>query len=123
MVRGGLTACAMLMLAACGDGAANETAGNNAADSARGNAAAGKGKSEAQNRVREMGDGQRNAVLIRAIREANFDCQHVERSDVVATTNNLPAYLATCQDGTVYAVAIQDDGTAVVREAMREPGR
>lgn len=104
------------MLAGCGTGGSGSS--DASANAAGDNVAASTPNSDAQNQVRSLPDGQRNGVLIRAIRDAGQDCQQVEASELIATSNNLPVYMATCHGGAVYAVAIRDDGTAQVRPAM-----
>ena len=98
-----------LLLAACGSGGtdANQAAGANSANAAK--------SSEVQNQVRALPEGQRNAMLIRAIRDARMNCQHVENSTLSEASQAVPVYLATCDDGSVYAVAIANDGNATVQ--------
>jgi hypothetical protein len=74
----------------------------------------GTGANDAQARVQALPEGQRNAVLIRAIRDANLVCQQVTQSSSAKTTTKLPVFEATCEDGAVYAIAYRDDGTAAV---------
>jgi hypothetical protein len=113
---------AMLLLAACGagGGAGNEGAAltNNAAA-----AVEQADVDDAQARIRAMPEGQRNAVLIRAIRDAKLNCQHVAESSQAQTSNKVPVYLATCEDGAVYAVAIADDGNATVQPVTPARGK
>jgi len=104
----------MLMLAACGgEREAEPDAGNGAASAA--NASGG---SNAQQQVVNLPEGQRNGVLFRAIRDARQPCQNVESSTRSETSNNVPVYVATCEDGSTFAVAIADDGTATVQPIM-----
>jgi hypothetical protein len=112
---------AMLLLAACGGGGA----GNNGATLTNNVAAAaqGAGANDAQARVQALPEGQRNAVLIRAIRDANLVCQQVTQSSLSQTPNKAPVYLATCEDGAVYAVAIANDGNATVQPVTPARGR
>ena len=107
---------ALMLLAACGGGAGEANLTNNVTADAT-------GTSNAQNQVRALPEGQRNGVLIRAIRDANLNCQHVESSELTETSNNLPVYMATCDDGAVYAVAIRDDGSATVQPVMPAEAR
>jgi len=109
-----------LGLAACGGGE-SET-GANLTNTVAENQAA-EGGSDAQKQVTNLPEGQRNGVLFRAIRDANLTCQHVESSSLSQTSNNVPVYLATCEDGAVYAVAIADDGTATVQSVTPAQGR
>lgn len=104
----------LLAVAACGGGnsnnlaeTANVTVTNNAS-------------SNVQQTVRNLPEGSRNGVLIRAIRDARFACQHVRESVLIETPNAMPVYMATCDDQSVYAIAVQDNGNMVVKEAMRE---
>lgn len=118
-----LTGSAILLLAASACGGGGDKSAANAQTNAPAPAAAG-GTSDAQNRVRSLPEGQRNGVLIRAIRDAKQNCQQVEQSELTQTSNNVPVYMATCDDGAVYAVAIADDGSATVEPVMpASPGR
>lgn len=104
-------------LAACSGGADNGSApANNDA------AAAG---AEAQDQVRAMPEAERNVLLIGAIKGRNMSCENVESSILSQTSRNVPVYLATCQDGAVYAVAIADDGSSTVKAVTpaEEKGR
>lgn len=98
-----LALVAVLPLAACdtGDGAAQ----NAAADDAPGNAIA---------RIQMLNEGERNATLFRAIRDANRDCQGVVRSVASDPVQGKPAWIATCDNGGEWLVAIGADGTALV---------
>jgi hypothetical protein len=124
-MRLAIAGSAALLLAACGggDSSNNGGSGNSSTNVSASNASAEKGKSAAQNQVRAMDEGQRNAVLIRAIREGGQECQQVERSELMATSNNMPVYMVTCEGAAVYAVVIRDDGSAVVQPAMREEAK
>lgn len=104
----------ILAAAACGGGTANNSTGEDNMQ-AVGNAATG---SNAQQAVRDLPDGQRNGVLLRAIRDARQPCQNVTESMLSETPGRTPVYMATCQDNAVYAVAIRDDGQAVVQPVM-----
>jgi hypothetical protein len=78
---------------------------------------------QTQQQVQALPEGQRNGVLFRAIRDARHPCQQVEGSEVVATSNGLPTYFATCEDGAVYAVAVAGEGTLRVRPVTPAEGR
>ena len=73
------------------------------------------GPSEFQARVAALSEGERNAVFIRAIRDAGKDCQGVtgsqRRSDAAGGE---PLYVATCTDGASYGVLLGREGTAQV---------
>ncbi len=68
-----------------------------------------------QNQVAALDDPQRNAVFIRAIRDAGYDCQQVtaSKSQPVAAGGQ-PLWQATCSGGSIYGVQIGRDGTATV---------
>lgn len=71
--------------------------------------------SDFQRQIAEMDAPRRQIVLIRAIRDADKDCQGVvkeERQPDLPTGELL--YTATCTDGTPYAVTFQREGTARV---------
>jgi hypothetical protein len=113
---------AAMLLTACGGGGA---AGNDSAVLTN-NVAASAGPAsanDAQARIRALPEEQRNAELIRALREANLNCQQVTESTQAKTSNNVPVYLTTCEDGAVYAVAIADDGKAKVEPVTPARGR
>jgi hypothetical protein len=91
-----------LVTAAC-DGSGQNQAGSaaNAADSAG-------------SRVAALSEGERNAVFIRALRDAGLECQHVEHSVPAGTIQNLPAWRATCQGGGEWTIVIAGDGRAQI---------
>ena len=99
-----------LLLSACGSG------GGDSANEAENQVNAAPVRlDETQQRVTNLSEGERNAMLIRAIRDANLPCQHVESSVAATEARTAPAYFATCEDGAVYAVAIGSDGNATVQ--------
>lgn len=68
-----------------------------------------------QNQVAALPDGQRNAVFIRAIRDAGFDCQGVTESRRGGEgLRGEPLWIATCNDKKHYGVLLGRDGTAQV---------
>jgi len=73
------------------------------------------GRSDIQRQIAALGDAERNGVMIRAIRDAGFDCQQVTGSvpqrDPTAQGD---VYTARCSDNAAYAVVIGRDGTAQV---------
>lgn len=90
-------------LAGCG-GPAEQPAAVNAVE----NAAA------FQARLRVLPEGERNGVFIRAIRDANQDCQHVESSSESGSYRGAPVWTARCTGGTSFAIVIGNGGTAQV---------
>lgn len=93
-----------LSLAACGRGGEAPNAMANAAE-------------PAGNQVAALSDGQRNAVFIRAIRDARLDCQHVERSEPAGDYRGMPVWRATCRGGAEWTIVIGADGTAQILSA------
>jgi hypothetical protein len=100
-MRAPVIAVAALAAAAC-SGGPNAPAANVA------NTAAPAGS-----QVAALSEGQRNAVFIRALRDAGLDCQHVDRSVPAGTAQGLPIWRATCQ-GSEYLIAVGPDGTAQI---------
>ncbi|SOB78519.1 hypothetical protein SAMN06297144_0024 [Sphingomonas guangdongensis] len=104
-----LIVVAALMLAGCGGG---DSPAPKATPTAQ-------PLSDVQQQIAVLDDKQRNAVFIRAIRDAGRDCQGVtgsERRDDVSA-NGTPTWVATCQGGAVWIVSIARDGTAQVAGA------
>lgn len=66
------------------------------------------------NQVAALSDAQRNAVFIRALRDAGMDCQHVERAVPAGMVQNMPAWRATCQGGAEWTILIAADGSAQI---------
>ncbi|MDQ8758269.1 hypothetical protein RCO27_18730 [Sphingosinicella sp. LHD-64] len=77
-----------------------------------------------QNELAGLPEGQRNAVFIRAIRDANQDCQHVESSALVGAHQGFPLWSARCAGGRTFTIAIGNAGEAqVIDDAVaRLPG-
>ena len=68
-----------------------------------------------QNQLAALPDGQRNAVFIRAIRDASFDCQGVVKSYRQGDgPNGDPLYIAQCSDKKFYGILMGRDGTAQI---------
>ncbi len=109
------TGALVAMLGACGGGGGGAEGANGTTLTNNVAATAQSGGSDAQNRIKSLPDAQRNGVMIRAIRDANLACQQVTESSLSQAPSMVPVYLATCEDGAVYAVAIADDGSATVQ--------
>ena len=102
----GASAALLLILAGCERGAPEaDDATINVADAAT-----------YQDRLLAMADGERNAVFIRAIRDADAEitCQGVESSAYVADYQGLPMWTARCDDGTDWALLVGPEGTTQV---------
>ena len=109
-----LSALTALALAGCGDG---EQAGSNAAvvdnaaaeTNAVGNAASGENATAA---VLAMSDRQRNVVFIRALMDAEIECQAVTSSERLPDQDGKPLWRANCSDKRSHMISITPDGTA-----------
>jgi hypothetical protein len=99
-------AAAIFALAACNSGSP-PAAPVNQADSA---AASG-------NQIAALPEGSRNGVFIRAIRDANQDCQHVDSSQAAGTQQGFPVWTAHCSDGASYTIVLTGNGGATVINA------
>lgn len=67
-----------------------------------------------QARLEAMPEGQRNAVFIRALRDAGRDCQGVVSSAYQGPLQNRPTWTARCDDGVGWVIIIGKDGIAEV---------
>ena len=106
-----LTACGG---ASKGAGSTGNAAENGSAPQTQAQAQPAPALDETQRRVAAMGENERNLVLIRAIRAAHQDCQHVDSSEAVANGAGQPSYVATCDRTKRYAVAIGPNGAGAV---------
>ncbi|SEJ82513.1 hypothetical protein SAMN05428950_103354 [Sphingomonas sp. OV641] len=59
-------------------------------------------------------EGQRNAVLLRAILDAGLPCQGVSSSEPLTTGGSTADWQARCTDGSTHIVQVKADGTAMV---------
>lgn len=82
-----------------------------------------------QARLQAMPEGQRNAVFIRALRDAKRDCQGVVSSAYQGLLRDRPTWTARCNDGVGWVIIIGKDGVAEVvnlveaeRAGIIEPG-
>ena len=89
-----------LALAACGEREAEDS------DRAEAN------QVDVANQLAALPDGQRNAVFIRAIRDAGEDCQHVESSARAGEYQGMPVWSAQCEGGASWSIVVTRDGTA-----------
>ena len=105
MNRIGWTA-ALLLLAACDKGAPERTVRD--IEVPEGNY---------QERLVSMPEGERNAVFIRAIRDAGRDCQQVTSSALQGERGGQPLWTARCNDGGEWIILIGRGGIAQVANA------
>ncbi len=94
-----------MTLGGCGGDAAREA---NRAEPAEPANAAG----DVANRLAALPEGQRNAVFIRAIRDAGEECQHVESSVPAGEYQGNPVWSAQCAGGDSWTIVVTPDGTA-----------
>ena len=96
-----------LALAGCGSGSEQP---DSAQTSATGTA------DDYQQKLLGLDEGQRNAVFIRAIRDADAEgsCQGVENSAYVGKHEGAPMWTARCSDGSDWAILLGPTGTAQV---------
>lgn len=66
------------------------------------------------NQVAALSEGQRNAVFIRAIRDARLECQRVQGSARVGEYRGMPVWRARCQGGGEWIIVVANDGTAQI---------
>ncbi|WP_066482469.1 MULTISPECIES: hypothetical protein [unclassified Sphingomonas] len=69
-----------------------------------------------QAEVAKLNEGQRNGVMIRAIRDAGIACQGVTAT-VPIGSDSPGVWRATCQDGASHVIQINPDGSANVVSA------
>ena len=98
-------AAVLTMLSACGPSGNSAPAGNEVAGG------------DVGQRLRAMPEGQRNAVLIRAIRDAQLDCQHVRGSVPAGDYRGLPVWEVHCAGGGQWTLVVTGDGTAQILDA------
>lgn len=98
-------AAVVTMLSACGPSGAPAPAANDSA---------GVGY---RNQLQAMPEGQRNAVFIRAIRDAQLDCQHVEGSVPAGDYRGMPVWDVRCAGGGNWTIVVTGDGTAQILNA------
>lgn len=65
-------------------------------------------------RVEALSDRQRNALFIRAIRDAGLECQHVDWSTRSGTYRGMPVWTAACTRAQTWIIIVGGDGTAQV---------
>ena len=64
------------------------------------------------NQLAALPQGQRDAVFLRAIRDAGEDCQHVESSSPAGEYEGNPVWSAQCEGGASWTIVVTRDGTA-----------
>ena len=69
-------------------------------------------------RIDALDPAQRDALFLRAIRDAGQECQRVEGSAHNGLHFGMPSWVARCRDGRDWLVMLRPDGSALV--ARRE---
>lgn len=95
----------MICATACGGDQPSERADASAAPAA------------AAQQIAAMPEAQRNAVFIRAIRDARMECQHVESSSRAGAYEGHPVWTARCTGGGNWTIVIGDNGVAQILNA------
>ena len=98
-------AAAVTMLSACGPGGGAAPAGNETTSG------------DYRQRLEAMPEGQRNAVFIRAIRDAQLECQHVEASTPSSDYRGMPVWDVRCSGGGNWTLVVTADGIAQILNA------
>ena len=73
-------------------------------------------------RVADMPEGPRNALLLRAIVGAQLPCHQIETATLGTDSSGAPAWNVHCADGHDRTVIIAGDGTARILDADPAPG-
>ncbi|SNS85423.1 hypothetical protein SAMN06295912_11962 [Sphingomonas laterariae] len=68
-------------------------------------------------RLRGMGDNERNAVFYRAIHDAGRPCQQVKHGAAIPDVGGQPAWTATCEDNSRWVIILGKEGIAQVASA------
>jgi hypothetical protein len=102
----GATLFLALALVGCGEGAREADQAEIAPEAA----------DNYQQEILSLDEGQRNAVFIRAIRDADAEgtCQGVDNSAYVGEHQGAPMWTARCSDGSDWAIVLGPTGTAQV---------
>lgn len=97
-------AAAALAAGACGPLAPGETSSaDNAAVPVSESAAA---ETDYQQRLRALPPGQREAVFIRALRDAGIPCQGVQTSNYLGTNLGNASWTASCEDDSQWLITV-----------------
>ena len=100
-----LIAAAVGVLSACGPSADTDPPSNQSAGV------------DYRARIEALSEGQRNAVFIRAIRDARLDCQHVQGAVPAGDYRGMPVWDVRCTGGGNWTIVVTADGTAQILDA------
>ncbi|WP_019515405.1 hypothetical protein [Sphingomonas sp. Mn802worker] len=100
---------AAVLLAACNQPAPSTV---NATDPAVSNSDAS--ATNTADTIASLSEGQRKAVLFRAIRDGDEACQEITAATATQSLDNKPAWLVTCDKQQRYTVVLRNGDTALV---------
>jgi hypothetical protein len=100
------------MLLGLGLGGCGGDGGREANRAEPANAAEPAAAEDVANRLAALPEGQRNAVFIRAIRDAGEECQHVAASVPAGEYQGNPVWSAQCEGGDAWTIVVTPDGSA-----------
>lgn len=69
--------------------------------------------------IRAMEPKLRRATFLRAVRDAQQPCQEVVAEAEGKPVNDQTSWVAQCEDGSGYVIAVQPDGNAKVMNALK----
>ena len=75
-----------------------------------------------QAKIDALSPAQRDAVMLRAIRDAKQDCQAVVGTAAAGEQFGMPGWVARCSNGSDWMVMIRPDGTALVARREEKQG-
>ena len=85
------------------------------------NAASDAAPAGTKQRIRAMAEGPRNAVFIRAIRDAGQSCQHVDASNYIGRHQESDVWTAQCGTDGHWQVLVTDNAPATVISCAQAP--
>jgi hypothetical protein len=72
-------------------------------------------------RIDALPDARRDAVFLRAVRDAGHDCQEVIGSAYNGEQFGMPAWAGRCRDGADWLIMLGRDGRALVARREEKP--
>lgn len=72
-------------------------------------------------KIDALAEPQRNALFLRAVRDAGQDCQGVAGSAYQGIQQNMPSWVARCSDGRDWLVMVGSNGQALVARREEAP--
>jgi len=64
--------------------------------------------------IRNLSEVERQAVFLRAIRDANLPCRDVTEVEEIEPQGGMPTWRAQCEQGAAHLITVQPDGSAQV---------